>query len=114
MTNSTATTQNIHDPNMASKLPETFLSCYEIINIESLRWGVRLYKVNIPDSRHSEFDGLPHSRFSQSIPKIHKYAGRRARSAERLNARKGASDPFPLERGRTIRPYLAGRREYFT
>jgi hypothetical protein len=28
-----------------SSLPETFLSCYEIVNADALRWGVRLYKV---------------------------------------------------------------------
>ena len=29
----------------APALPETFLSCYEIVNADGLRWHVRLYKV---------------------------------------------------------------------
>jgi hypothetical protein len=45
MTNSAASTQNIQEPDMASKLPDSFLSCYQIINSDALRWGVRLYKV---------------------------------------------------------------------
>jgi hypothetical protein len=32
-------------PQPAQKLGETFLSCYEIVNRDALRWGVRLYKV---------------------------------------------------------------------
>lgn len=33
------------EPKQAIVLPETFLSCYEILNIDALRCGVRLYKV---------------------------------------------------------------------
>ncbi|MGA2700940.1 MAG: hypothetical protein ABSH35_07565 [Isosphaeraceae bacterium] len=45
MTISAASTQNLQKPEQASQLPETFLSCYDIVNSDALRWGVRLYKV---------------------------------------------------------------------
>jgi len=45
MNTTAASTQNLQKPQQASKLPETFLSCYEIVNPEALRWGVRLYQV---------------------------------------------------------------------
>ncbi|AMV24216.1 hypothetical protein VT84_07450 [Gemmata sp. SH-PL17] len=40
----------------ASSLPETFLSCYEILNPNALRWAVRLYKVRQPggDLEHAD------------------------------------------------------------
>ena len=45
MTATSASTQRLQEPQQASELPETFLSCYEIVNADALRWGVRLYKV---------------------------------------------------------------------
>ncbi len=32
-------------PTSVSGVPETFLNCYEIVNADALRWGVRIHKV---------------------------------------------------------------------
>jgi hypothetical protein len=45
MTTNAASAQNLEKSQQASELPETFLSCFEIVNRDDLRWGVRLYKV---------------------------------------------------------------------
>lgn len=45
MTTTAASTQNLQKPQQASEPPETFLSCYEVVNPDALRWGVRLYKI---------------------------------------------------------------------
>src|SRR6202044_1583881 len=42
------------EPQPARELPETFLSCYEIVNRDALRWGVRLYKVRRDGGRQAQ------------------------------------------------------------
>jgi hypothetical protein len=37
----------------AGGLPETSLCCYEIVNADPLRWGVRLYTVRRPGGEQS-------------------------------------------------------------
>lgn len=51
-----AAEQILHNPKQTSELPESFLSCYEIVNSDALRWGVRLYKVrrNGGDQTHAD------------------------------------------------------------
>ena len=45
MTTAAESSVELPAPAAGGALPETFLSCYEIVNPEALRWGVRLYKV---------------------------------------------------------------------
>jgi len=56
MSSSTALHQHSQRPQQASELPETFLSCYEIVNADALRWGVRLYKVrrDVGEQTHAD------------------------------------------------------------
>lgn len=45
MLTTTTTHPLSHNSRTVEVLPDTFLSCYEIVNRDALRWGVRLYKV---------------------------------------------------------------------
>ena len=45
MTSTAMTAQNSQKSQKASEPPETFLSCYEIVNSDVLRWEVKVYKV---------------------------------------------------------------------
>lgn len=56
MTVTTAASNNVQDSQQHQVLPETFLSCYDIVNSDALTWDVRLYKVraNGGGQTHSE------------------------------------------------------------
>lgn len=47
MTVSTASSNKVQASRQHPELPESFLSCYEIVNSDALTWGVRLYKVRV-------------------------------------------------------------------
>jgi hypothetical protein len=56
MTTNAALTQALDKSLPTSELPETFLSCYEIVNQSALRWGVRLYKVRRDGGRQTHVE----------------------------------------------------------
>lgn len=72
MTSTTAATQNLDKQQQASELPETFLSCYEIVNADALRWGVRLYKVRRDGDAQTHADRGDAKQAIWSLRKQHK------------------------------------------
>ena len=72
MNTTAASTQNLHKPQQASELPETFLSCYEIVNPEALRWGVRLYQVRRDDGGQTHAERGDAKQVIWSLRKKHK------------------------------------------
>lgn len=64
--------QNSQRPQQAPELPETFLSCFDIVNAEALRWGVRLYKVRRDGGDQTHADRGDAKQVVWSIRKKHK------------------------------------------
>lgn len=67
------TNQGIAMPN-APILADVFLSCYEILNSDSFRWGVRLYKVRIESDRQSHAERGDAKQAIWSLKKKHPHA----------------------------------------
>lgn len=72
MSSSTASHQNSQRPQQAFELPETFLSCYEIVNADALRWRVRLYKVRRDGGEQTHADRGEAKQVVWSLRKKHK------------------------------------------
>jgi hypothetical protein len=72
MTDTAASTQNLQKPDQACEPPETFLSCYEIVNPDALRWGVRLYKVRRDGGGQTHADRGDAKQAIWSLRKKHK------------------------------------------
>ncbi len=72
MSSSTASHQNSQRLQQTSELPETFLSCYEIVNADAVRWGVRLYKVRRDSGEQTHADRSDAKQIVWSLRKKHK------------------------------------------